>query len=304
MRISFLGLGSMGQGMARSLIHSGHEVIVYNRNRSAAEELGKAGAKIADSPAQAARQEIVITMLSDDNAVESIVLGPQGVAEGMQRDGLHISMSTISPDLSIRLSAAHKARGQQYVAAPVFGRPEAAATGQLFIVAAGAKAALAKAKPVLELLGQRTFEADELPEHANLIKLLGNFMITCVLESLGEVFAVARKSGIDRNTMLDVLTGTLYGDHVYKSYGPRIIEEKFSPAGFKLPLGLKDVRLLLQAADKLSAPMPFANTIHDRFLSAVANGYGDLDWSALTLMIGQDAGFAPKAEEVHSGAAD
>ena len=178
-----------------------------------------------------------ITMLANDEAVESVVLGAHGVLGGMQRDGLHVSMSTISPALSQRLSAAHKERGQQYIAAPVFGRPEAAAAAKLFIIASGAKEALAKAKPVFEVLGQRTFTVGERPEDANYIKLFGNFMITCVLESLGEVFAVARKAEIDPSKVFEVLSGTLFGAPAYNNYGPRIIEEKFSPAGFKLPLG-------------------------------------------------------------------
>jgi 3-hydroxyisobutyrate dehydrogenase-like beta-hydroxyacid dehydrogenase len=304
MRIGFLGLGNMGRPMARNLIHTGHEVIVYNRSRSAAEALAKEGAIIADYPAQAAGQEIVITMLADDNAVESVVFGAHGVLEGMQRDGLHISMSTISPDLSQRLAAAHKERGQHYAAAPVFGRPEAAAAGKLLIVAAGTKNALAKSKPVFEVLGQRTFEVDERPEHANFIKLFGNFLITCVLEGLGEVFAVARKAGINPTTVFDVLSGTMFGAPAYNNYGPRIIKEEFSPAGFKMPLGLKDVRLMLQAAEELSAPMPFANVVRDRFLSAIANGYGDLDWSAIAMVVAQSAGLTQSAGEPRSEAAD
>ncbi len=304
MRIGFLGLGNMGRAMANNLVHAGHELTVYNRSRRAAEAFAAEGARIADYPANAADQEIVITMLADDNAVESVVFGAHGVLEGMQGDGLHISMSTISPDLSRRISFAHRERGQQYMAAPVFGRPEAAAAAQLFIVAAGAKEALAKAKPVFELLGQRTFEIGERPEDANLIKLFGNFLITCVLESLGEVFAVARKAEINPNTVFEVLSGTLFGAPAYKNYGPRMIEEKFSPAGFKMPLGLKDVRLMLQAAEHLSAPMPFANIVHDRFLSAIANGYGDLDWSALALVIAQSAGLSRTAGEIRFDAAD
>ena len=304
MRIGFLGLGNMGRAMASNLIRAGHEVTVYNRSRNAAEALAEEGARIADHPAEAAGQEIVITMLADDHAVESVVLGAHGVLDGLQRNCLHISMSTISPDLSQRLSAAHKERGQQYIAAPVFGRPEAAAAAELFIVAAGAKDAVAKAKPVLELLGQRTFEIGERPEDANLIKLLGNFMITCVLESLGEVFAVARKAEINPNTVFEVLSGTLFGAPVYNNYGPRIIAEKFSPAGFKMPLGLKDTRLMLQAAERLSAPMPIANIVHDHFLSAIANGYGDLDWSALALVIAQSAGLSRPPDEIHFDAAD
>ncbi len=304
MRIGFLGLGHMGRAMAGNLIRSGHELIVYNRSRNAAEALAKEGAQVADSPAKAAGQEIVITMLADDKAVESVVLGEHGVLEGMQRGGLHISMSTISTALSQRLSAAHKERGQQYAAAPVFGRPEAAAEAKLFIIAAGPKEALAKAKSVFDVLGQRTFTVGERPEHANYIKLSGNFMITCVMESLGEVFAVARKAEIDPSTVFEVLSGTLFGAPVYNTYGPRIIEEKFSPAGFRLPLGLKDVRLMLESAEALAVPMPFAGVVRDRFLSAIANGYADLDWSAMTLATAQSAGLSPMTGKIRSDAAD
>ena len=304
MRIGFLGLGNMGSAMASNLIRAGHEVVVYNRTRNTAEALATEGARIAESPAEAAGREIVITMLANDNAVESVVFGARGVLDGMQCDGLHVSMSTISPALSQRVSAAHKERGQQFIAAPVFGRPEAAAAAQLFIVASGAKEALAKAKPVFEALGQRTFTVGERPEDANYIKLFGNFLITCVMESLGEVFALARKARIDPSTVLEVLSGTLFGAPAYTNYGPRIIEQKFSPAGFKLPLGLKDVRLLLQAADELSTPMPFANIVRDRFLSAIANGYEDLDWSAMTIVVAQSAGLSRVAEELRSDAAD
>ncbi len=304
MRIGFLGLGNMGRAMASNLIRAGHELVVYNRSRSAAEALAKEGACIADHPAKAAGQEIVITMLADDTAVESFVFGTQGILEGMQRGGLHVSMSTISPELSRRLSAAHRERGQQYLAAPVFGRPDAAAAAKLFIIASGTKEALAKAKPVFEVLGQRTFEVGERPEDANYIKLCGNFLITCVLESLGEAFAFARKAEIDPSILFEVLSSTNFGAPVYNLYGPKMIEEKFSPAGFKMPLGLKDVLLLLQAAEELSAPTPFASIVRDRFLSGIANGYGDLDWSALSLVIAQSAGLPPIAGEIRSDAAD
>jgi 3-hydroxyisobutyrate dehydrogenase-like beta-hydroxyacid dehydrogenase len=304
MRIGFLGLGNMGRAMARNLIRAGHELIVYNRSRNPAEVLAGEGARIADTPAEAAGQEMVITMLANDNAVESVVLGANGVLDGMHRDCVHVSMSTISPALSQRLAAAHKGRGQQYMAAPVFGRPEAAAAAKLFIVASGTKEALAKARPLFEVLGQRTFTVGERPEDANYIKLFGNFLITCVLESLGEVFAVARKAEIDPNTVFEVLSGTMFGAPAYNNYGPRIIEEKFSPAGFKLPLGLKDVRLMLEAAEGLAAPMPFANIVRDRFLTAIANGYGDLDWSALALVVAQSAGLSRMPGELRSDAAD
>jgi 3-hydroxyisobutyrate dehydrogenase-like beta-hydroxyacid dehydrogenase len=304
MRIGFIGLGHMGQPMARNLIRAGHEVTVYNRNRNAADLLAKEGARVADSPAKASHgQEIVITMLADDSAVESVVLGTHGVIEGLPAGSLHVSMSTISPDLSQRLSAAHSERGQQYMAATVFGRPEAAAAAKLFIVAAGAGGTLERTKPVFEVLGQRTFIVGERPEHSNWIKLFGNFLITCVMESLGEVFAAARKAEINPSTVFDVMSGSMFGAPAYNTYGPKIINEQFSPAGFKLPLGLKDNRLVLQAAEKVAAPMPFANIVRDRFLSAIANGYDELDWSAMTLIIAQSAGLPAEAEP-HSKAAD
>jgi 3-hydroxyisobutyrate dehydrogenase-like beta-hydroxyacid dehydrogenase len=190
------------------------------------------------------------------------------------------------------------------MAAPVFGRPDAAAAGKLFIVGAGATETLAKAKPVFDVLGQRTFTVGERPEDANYIKLFGNFLITCVLEGLGEVFAVARKAEIDPSTVFEVLSGTMFGAPAYNNYGPRIIEEKFSPAGFKLPLGLKDVRLMLEASDELAAPMPFANIVRDHFLTAIANGYGDLDWSALALIAAQSAGLPRRTGNLGSDAAD
>jgi 3-hydroxyisobutyrate dehydrogenase-like beta-hydroxyacid dehydrogenase len=302
MRIGFLGLGNMGQAMARNLLRAGHQLTVFNRTRKAAELLGKQGATIADSPAQAAAQEVVITMLANDAAVESVVL--HGVLDGMAHGALHISMSTISPDLSQRLSVAHQQRGHLYAAAPVFGRPDAAEAAKLFIVAAGTPEALAKAAPIFQAIGQRTFEVGEHPGQANLIKLCGNFMITCVLESLGEVFAVSRKAQIDPHILFKVLSGTLFGAPVYNNYAPRIIEEKFSPAGFKLPLGLKDVHLMLQAAENLSVPMPFASVVRDRFLSAIANGYADLDWSAIALDIAHNAGLSPRSGATHSDAAD
>jgi len=181
-------------------------------------------------------------------------------------------------------AAAHRDEGQKYLAAPVFGRPSAAAAGKLAIVAAGPQDAISKAKPIFDVLGERTFEVSEEPQHANLIKLSGNFLIASVIEGLGEVFAVSRKAGLDPKKPFEVFSNSLFNAPVYKTYGQQIIEGKFSPAGFKLPLGLKDIRLMHEAAENLSAPMPFASVIHDHFLSAIANGHGDLDWSALALV--------------------
>lgn len=291
MRIGFLGIGNMGEAMARNLIRAGHDLTVYNRTRGRAERLVKNGAKAADSPHRAAdRGEAIITMLADDAAVESVISGTDGAMEGMSNGALHISMSTISPALSQRLAAAHRERGQQYIAAPVFGRPEAAQAAKLFIVAAGEDKAIARAKPVFDAVGQRTFEVGDRPEMANYTKLMGNFLLMCVLESLGEVFAVARKAEIDPKTVFDVLSGTLFNAPAYNTYAPKIINEEFSPAGFRMPLGLKDIRLAQQAAEHVNVPMPFASIIRDRFVSAIANGKSELDWSAMAMGAAESAG--------------
>lgn len=291
MRIGFLGIGNMGEVMARNLMRAGHQLTVYNRTRSRAERIAKDGAKVADSPgAAAAAAQVLITMLADDAAVESVMLGVDGAIAAMPKGALHISMSTVSPELSQRLAAAHRKSGQEYVAAPVFGRPEAAAAAKLFVVAAGEKDQISRARPIFDAIGQRTFEVGERPEMANYIKLMGNFLLMCVLESLGEVFAVARKAEIDPKTVFDVLSGTLFGAPAYNTYGPKIINEEFSPAGFRMPLGLKDIRLAQQAGECVNVPMPFASIIRDRFISAIANGKSELDWSAIALGAAESAG--------------
>lgn len=291
MRIAFLGIGNMGEAMVRNLMRAGHQLTVYNRTRSRAERIANDGAKVADSPgAAAAAAQVLITMLADDSAVESVMLGVDGAIAAMANGALHISMSTISPALSQRLSEAHGERGQAYVSAPVFGRPEAAQAAKLFVVAAGEAEAITRAKPIFEAVGQRTFFVGERPEMANYVKLMGNFLLMCVLESLGEVFAVARKAEIDPKTVFDVLSGTLFGAPAYNTYGPKIINEEFSPAGFRMPLGLKDIRLALQAAEGVNVPMPFASILRDRFISAIANGKSDLDWSAIALGAAESAG--------------
>lgn len=293
MDVGFIGLGSMGRGMARNLIKAGHRVSVYNRSPEPAKELAREGAMIAATPA-AVGGEVVVTMLSDDTALEAVMFGKTGLASAMRRKTVHLSMSTVSVALSERLTELHSKAGQGYVAAPVFGRPDAAAAAKLFIVAAGEAAAVEKAKPVMDAMGQRVFVVSEQPSHANLIKLTGNFLITCVIEGLAEGIALNAKAGVDPEKLYEVLTETLFAAPVYKNYGKIILEEKYSPAGFKLPLGLKDTRLLLQSGDALSVPLPFAAIIRDRFLASVAQGDGDLDWAAIAKRAMQDAGVDTK----------
>lgn len=290
MDVGFIGLGHMGQAMARNLLKAGHRVTVYNRTRSKAEALAAADAQVADRPDQACRGDAVITMLSDDEAVEGIVFGSGNILAALGRGKAHISMSTISPALSDRLAEAHGKAGQIYMAAPVFGRPEAAAAAKLFIIAAGDASAIARYQILFDPMGQRTFVVGDKPSSANLVKLAGNFLIASMVESLGEAFALMRKSAIAPELFLDILTNTLFPAPVYKTYGTMIAAEKYAPAGFKLSLGLKDMRLALTAAEAKAVPMPLASLVRDHFLEGVAQGDGDADWSALARVSARNAG--------------
>jgi len=292
MNIAFIGLGNMGSAMAQNLIKAGHQLRVYNRTRSRAEELK--GAHVAATPGEAAEGvEIAITMLADDFALDSVLIGPnerQGLLASLPANAIHISMSTISVALSRRMAAAHAERKQHYVSAPVFGRPEAAAAAKLFIVAAGPSAQVERCQPLFDAMGQKTFVVGEDASGANLIKLNGNFLITTVIESLAESFALVRKSGLDANQFLEILTSTLFNAPIYKTYGGLIVADKFTPPGFKVPLGLKDNRLLLAAAEEAAVPMPMASLVRDRFLAAVAQGFSELDWASIARISANDAG--------------
>src|SRR6058998_2928623 len=227
MKVGFIGLGHMGAGMAANLLRAGHEVTVYNRSASRARALVEQGAHAAARVADACRGDAVITMLADDGAVENVVFGEDGVIEALRKGAIHVSMSTISVALSERLAAAHANAGQRFVAAPVFGRPEAAAAGKLFIVAAGAPDVVDACRPLFEAMGQRTFPLGEEPRAANLVKLSGNFLIASMLEALGEAMALVEKGGVDRHRYLDLITSTLFPAPIYKMYGGLIAERKF-----------------------------------------------------------------------------
>ena len=291
MKIAFLGLGNMGGHMARHLLRAGHDITVWNRTLSKADELRAKGAKVGKSAGQAVKDaEAVVTMLADDHAVESAVLHSGGVLDHLPKGAVHISMSTISVALSQKLAEDHGKHGQQYIAAPVFGRPEAAEAGKLFVVAAGDNSAVERCKPLLELLGQRVFVIGDKPEMANVVKLSGNFLIASVIESLGEAIALTRKYGIDPHDYVEFLTNSLFSAPIYKTYGGIIAEEKYQPAGFKLRLGLKDVRLALAAAEAVDAPLPFASMLRDHMLTAIGRGMEDLDWSSTAKLAAQNAG--------------
>jgi len=289
MKVGFIGLGHMGAGMAANLLRAGHEVTVYNRTPGKDRALVEQGAHAAAQVADACQDDAVMTMLADDSAVEAVVFGDQGVIGSLGTGAIHISMSTISVALSEKLAAAHAKAGQRFVAAPVFGRPDVAAVGKLFIVAAGASDAVEACSPLFEALGQKTFSVNDKPPAANLVKLSGNFLLASVIEGLGEAMALVGKAGIDRRQYLEILTSTLFTAPVYKTYGGLIAEEKFEPAGFAAPLGYKDIRLTLAAADSLRVPMPVASLLRDRFLTLLAQGGEALDWSGIGQLAAKDA---------------
>lgn len=300
MEVGFVGLGNMGSAMARSLLRAGHRVTVFNRSAPPAEELGREGAVRAASPGEAAACGLVLSMLADDHAVESVTLGPDGILSGLPRGGVHVTMSTIGLDLVARLATAHADAGQTLVAAPVFGRPEAAATAQLVVAAAGPPPAVERARTALEAVGRKLVVVGEDPTQANAVKLAGNFLLVCAIEALSESTAFVAKAGVAPAAFVELMTGSLFAAPAYQTYGRIITERRFSPAGFKVPLGLKDVRMLLQAAERLETPLPFASVVRDQFLSALARGYADLDWSALALVAEENAGLAPRGNDDRS----
>jgi 3-hydroxyisobutyrate dehydrogenase-like beta-hydroxyacid dehydrogenase len=294
MKIGFIGIGQMGAGMAANLIKAGHEVAVYNRTASKTEALVRLGARAHTSIEAVCTGDAVITMLADDAALEAVVFGSGGVLASLGKGAAHISSSTIGVATSKRLDAAHQAAGQHYVAAPVFGRPEAAANGKLFVVVGGAARLIETFMPIFQAVGQKTFAMSEKPEDANLVKLSGNFLIAAVIESLGEALALIGKGGINQQRYLDLLTSTLFDAPVYKTYGRLIVEQRFEPAGFAAPLGQKDIRLTLAAAESLQVPLPLASLIRDRFLTLLAEGGEALDWSAIGRLAARDSGLTIK----------
>jgi 3-hydroxyisobutyrate dehydrogenase-like beta-hydroxyacid dehydrogenase len=301
-RIGFIGLGRMGAAMATNLVHGGCRVVGLIRRRERLAELSALGLKPTVDITDLFDCAIVVSMLPDDAAVRQVVLGggassPDGLASGLMPQSIHLSMSTISTAAATEMAAEHARRGQGYVAAPVFGNPDAAKARELFVIAAGAAADVERCRPILDLLGQRTFVAGAKPAVANLIKLAGNVMTATTVEMLGEVLALARKSGIDPEQMLDILTATMFGSRAQRIYGAKIAAQRYAPGGFVFPLALKDVRLALAEAEAAGVPMPSVSVVRDRLITGMARGYGDLDWSALGLLAAEDAGL-PRADAI------
>jgi 3-hydroxyisobutyrate dehydrogenase-like beta-hydroxyacid dehydrogenase len=297
--IGFIGLGRMGTAMAANLVAGGHRVTAYVRRADQMDRLATLGLDPTTQFADLFDRDVIISMVSDDDAIRDVVLGRdnsgvEGLVSGLKRGAIHLSMSTISTSTASLLTAEHARHGQGYVAAPVFGNPDAARARQLFIVAAGAPADVERCQPLFDSLGQKTFVVGAEPSHANLVKLLGNMMTATTLETLGEVVAVALKSGLDPKSFLEVMTGTMFGGRAHKIYGDRIVRQSYAP-GFVMPLVLKDVRLALAEAENAGAPMPSVDVVRDRLITGIARGHGGLDWSALGLIAAEEAGLKANA---------
>jgi 3-hydroxyisobutyrate dehydrogenase-like beta-hydroxyacid dehydrogenase len=291
MKLGFIGLGGMGRAMAHNLLAAGHELTVYNRTHARAEPFREKGAHVAESPAEAARgKQAVITMLADDKAVEEIVFGEEGLIKGLAAGGVHVSSSTCSVDLSKRLAATHHGLGQGYVAAPVFGRPDAAAARQLWVVAAGHHADVDRCLPIFDAIGRGVSRLGEDAPSANVVKLAGNFIIAAMIEALAEAFTLASKSGVEPTVFSDVFRSVMTRTPLFERYAGIIADKSYLPAGFKMYLGLKDMNLALAAGTAAEVPMPLASLLRDQMLSAVAQGRGDLDWAALAELSVERAG--------------
>jgi 3-hydroxyisobutyrate dehydrogenase-like beta-hydroxyacid dehydrogenase len=292
--IGFIGLGHMGTAMAANLAAAGYRVIACVLGPDRMGELAGLGLSPTTQVADLFDCGVVVSMLPDDSAVRDVVLGQEdagvkGLVSGLKRGAIHLSMSTISTSMASRLSAEHARHGQGYVAAPVLGNPDAAKARQLFILAAGAPADVARCQPLFDSLGQKTFVVGADPSQANLVKLLSNMMTATTLEMLSEVVAVAIKRGLDPKSLVDILTSTMFGGRAHKIYGDKIVRQSYAP-GFVLPLVLKDARLALAEAESAGAPMPSVDVVRDRLITGIARGYADLDWTALGLVAAQEAG--------------
>ena len=288
--IGFIGLGKMGSAMAGNLLRAGFTLHVYNRTPEKATALVAQGAKLVRQPCDAAVPGgIVITMLANDRAVEDVIDGDRGFVERLGPEGIHLSMSTVSPRLARRLAEQHGRYGVKYVAAPVFGRPEAAAARKLWICMSGSSMAKQRVCPILDSIGQGTFDFGEEPAAAHVVKLAGNFLLASAIEALAEALVLAEKNGIDRNKLANMLGSTLFACPAYQTYGRTIAQQRFRPAGFTVELGLKDIDLVLQTGADSATPLPLAGLLHDRFLAAVAKGRGELDWSSVWLESAENA---------------
>ncbi|PXV58597.1 3-hydroxyisobutyrate dehydrogenase [Dyella jiangningensis] len=280
MKVGFIGLGSMGSAMASNLIKAGYEVTVWNRSPAATEPLASLGAKVAKTADRAAQGEVLFSMLANDQAVRSVFFD-DGLLDGMDKGIVHVNHATISVALAREMAHAHASRGLDYVAAPVFGRPDVAAAGKLNILAAGKPTVIDRVRPMLDAMGSRIWPLGDAPERANVVKIAGNFMLGAAIESMAEASALTRAHGVSAADFLEVMTSTLFAAPAYQGYGKLIAESRYTPAGFALPLGYKDIGLALAAADATRVPLPLAGLLRDSLLEALSAGDEDVDWSIM-----------------------
>lgn len=288
MKVGFIGLGAMGSAMASNLLAAGHTLTVWNRSLAATEPLASLGARVAKTADRAVQGEVLCSMLANDQAVREVFLDG-GLLDAMDRGTVHVNHATISVALAQELAAQHEQRGLEYVAAPVFGRPDMAAAAKLNILVAGRPGAIERVRPLLEAMGSKVWPMGEAPERANVAKIAGNFMLAAAIESMAEATVLTRAYGVSAADFLEVMTNTLFASPAYQGYGKLIAEQRFKPAGFALPLGYKDVGLALAAGDAQRVPLPFAGVLRDAMLEALAAGDAELDWSALALVAARRA---------------
>lgn len=292
LEIGFIGLGNMGTPMARNLIKAGHSLTVYNRSRDKAEALAKDGAAVAGTVAEAARHPVVITMLANDQALLEVVEGDGGVLSALPSGGILVSMSTVSVAITRHLAELCHASDRRFVAAPVFGRPEAAEAAKLFVAASGPADAVETVSPLLKAIGQQLVVFGNEPTLAATVKIAGNFMLQSAVEAMSEALALVRKHGVHPAQFLEMMTGSIFNTPIYKGYGGAIVEERYTPAGFAIPLAIKDTRLAIAAAEEAGIPLPLADLIRDRFLIALSRGWTDHDLAALGKVAAENAGLS------------
>ncbi len=280
MKVGFIGLGAMGSAMASNLIKAGHEVTVWNRSPGPTEPLVSLGAKVVKTADRAAQGDVLFSMLANDQAVRAVFFD-DGLIDGMDKGTVHVNHATISVALARELVEAHASRGLDYLAAPVFGRPDVAAAGKLNILAAGKPHVLVRVRSLLEAMGSRIWPLGEAPERANVVKIAGNFMLGAAIESMAEASALARAHGVSAADFLEVMTSSLFAAPAYQGYAKLIAESRYTPAGFALPLGYKDIGLALAAADAERVPLPLAGVLRDSLLEALSAGDEDVDWAIM-----------------------
>jgi 3-hydroxyisobutyrate dehydrogenase-like beta-hydroxyacid dehydrogenase len=294
MNVGLVGTGPMGLGIGMSLLRElapqGHSITVYNRTAAKAAPLVKAGARLAKTPAEAAAGDVVLSIVADDAAIAMLTLADDGILAGLKREAVHVGMSTVTVDMADRLVVAHETAKRRYVSGPVMGRPEAAATGDIFIAAAGAPADITRLKPVFDAIAKGTFVIGEIPVQANLMKLDMNHLVHCVVEGLAEFFALAEKGGVSPNVAREFLIGTAFNAPIYQRFSSLILEKKFAPGSASARLAFKDNRAIIAAGEKFGAPLPFASILHDRLVALIAQGDGDIDYTAISRLARRAAG--------------